>query len=491
MTEAEMASQLQSILVSGTVSSHPDDIEKFKVNHLLGKSGKPPKMVLQPKNPEELQELIRAANKTGLNLTVASSSGNHHKGGLSSDQAHMVIDLSSWKKIIRIDRRNRVCMIEPGVTYGELLEALEPHGMTLPMPLAPRSGKSVVAAVTDREPSTWPNRQWDISDPVASTEFIFGNGELFRTGAAGGPGTLEEQQAAGGAQKGPLGPSQADFHRVIQGSQGIMGIITWITLRTELLLSIHEPFVMGEKNLEKLVPFVYEVQRPWLGEHSFIMNRTAVAMLMTCRQPDQFLSLRNALPEYVCLQNIGGFERLPKERLAYQKNDITKIAKTHGLKMAASLKNVSAEDLLTTATSPCGDIDFRNKLKGSSLSVFFLSTLDRAAALIQSMNQLAGKHSIDESDMGIYLQPVVQNHACHFEFMIAVDPQDDTAVSRLREFENNAVKMLLEQGVFFSRPYGTAGELVFEKNPANTQILKKVKNIFDPNQVLNQGKWKL
>jgi len=491
MTEADITKQLQSVLVSGTVSSHPDDIEKFRVKNRLREPGKPPQIVLQPENSEELQELIRKANEIGLNLTVASSSGDHRKGGLVSDNEHLLIDLSSWKQIEWINRRNRVCMIEPGVTYGELLDALEPHGMTVSMPLAPRNGKSVVAAVTDREPSTWPNRQWDISDPVASTEFIFGNGELFRTGAAGGPGSLEEQREAGGAQKGPLGPSQTDFHRVIQGSQGTMGIVTWITLRTELKLSIQEPYIIGEKKLEKLVPFVYDVQRPWLGEHSFIMNRTAVAMLMTGDQPDKFLSLRNSLPEYLCLQNIGGFERLPQERLEYQKKDITKIAKTHGLKMAPSLKNMSAEDLLTAATSPCGDLDFRHALKGNCLSVFLLTTLDRAVELVRMMKQLAGKNRIDEKDMGIYLQPVVQNHACHVEFMIAFDPKDNTTLSRMREFENSAVKMLLEQDVFFSRPYGSAGELVFEKNPLNTQILKKVKDIFDPNRVLNQGKWKL
>ena len=66
------------------------------------------------------------------------------------------MDLSSWKQIDWLNRRNRVCMIQPGVTYGELLEALNAEGMTLSMPLAPRNGKSVLASVMDREPTTWP-----------------------------------------------------------------------------------------------------------------------------------------------------------------------------------------------------------------------------------------------------------------------------------------------------------------------------------------------
>jgi FAD/FMN-containing dehydrogenase len=491
MAISNIEEKVQSILAPEEFSCSPDEIAKFNTTNPLIKNGIQPQMILRPKNRDKLQGLIWAANEFAFNLTVVSSSGMHAKGGFLSEQENLLIDLSSWNNIEWVNRRNRVCMIAPGVTYGELLEALKPHGMTVSMPLAPRNGKSVIAAITDREPSTWPNRQWDISDPVASTEFIFGNGELFRTGAAGGPGSLEKQRAAGGAQKSPLGPSQADFHRVIQGSQGTMGIITWITLRTELMPTVREPFLIGAKKIQKLAPFVYEVQRPYLGEHSFIMSRTALAMLMTCANPGNYSYVLNALPDYVVLQNIAGFERLPEERLRYQKNDITKIAKKHGLKMTSSLQGVSAEDVLSAATSPCGDIDFRYKLKGHCLSVFFLSTLDRAGELITLMNDLAGNEGVDEKDMGVYIQPVVQNHACHMEFMVPFDPTDGKLVSRLREFENKAVKMLLKQGVFFSRPYGSAGDLVFEKNPLNTEILKKIKDIFDPQRVLNKGKWKL
>ena len=126
----------------------------------------------------------------------------------------------------------------------------------------------------DREPSTWPNKQWDVADPVASTEFLFGNGEFFRTGAAGGPGSLEKQRAVGGAQKSPIGPSQTDFHRVVQGSQGSMGIVTWITIRAEMKPSIEEPFLIGAEKIESLIPFVYEFNaRGSANTHSFSIAR--------------------------------------------------------------------------------------------------------------------------------------------------------------------------------------------------------------------------
>jgi hypothetical protein len=44
---------------------------------------------------------------------------------------------------IRVDRRNRVAMIEPGVTFEELIPAVEKEGLATFMPLLPRSRKSV------------------------------------------------------------------------------------------------------------------------------------------------------------------------------------------------------------------------------------------------------------------------------------------------------------------------------------------------------------
>jgi hypothetical protein len=450
-----------------------------------------PSHIVRPPKVADLQELLRLANKSGLNLTVASSTGHHLKGGFAAAKENILVDLSSWKQIPWINRRNRVCLIEAGVTYEELLQALQPHGMTVPMPLAPRSGKSVIASVMDREPATWPNRQWDISDPVASTELIFGNGDLFRTGAAGGPGTLEQQRAVGGAQKSPLGPSQTDFHRVVQGSQGTMGIVAWITVRAELKPTIEQPFLLSADSLPGLIPFIYDVQKQWLGEHSFVLNRTAAAMLMGAGRGPGFEATRSSLPRYLCLQNIAGFERMPRKRLQYQRTDIESIAQKNKLSVTTSQGAISAKALLETATRPCGEIDWRHRLKGHCLSVFFLTTLDKAPGLVDTFMDLAGGLAIDKESVGLYVQPVVQNHACHVELMCPFEPGVQANVELMRKLEKEAVTRLAASGAFFSRPYGSAGDVVFRQNPMNYEVLKKIKGIFDPNRVLNNGKWGL
>lgn len=488
MNNLKQIDELKKSIVNGTYSTEESDIRDFSINN-PGDSSIKPDCILRPAGTDELINIVIAANKSGLNLTVSSSKGPHQKGGYAASERHAHIDLSSWDQIEWINRRNRVCQIQPGVTYGQLLKALEPHGMTIPVPLAPRSGKSVLAAVMDREPSTWPNKQWDINDPAASTEFIFGSGELFRTGAAGGPGSIEKQRAAGGAQKCPMGPSQTDFDRVLQGAQGTMGIITWITMRTELLPSVQKTFVLGSDTPDQLITFTYEVQRPWLGEHSFILDRTAAAMLMSAAGHGNYKEITDYLPGYICLQNIAGFERLPEERVQYQIKDINAIASRAGLAMKPAIGPVSGIGLLSAALTP-GKIDWRRAHKGECLSVFFLTTLDRTPEFEKKYRSIAEKNGFNSNDTGLYIQPVVQNHACHMEMMTCFDPSDAENVNRAASLEKEAVMALIDTGAFFSRPYGPA-DIVFRQNPVNYKLVKKIKDIFDPNHVLNRGKWNI
>ena len=57
----------------------------------------------------------------------------------------------------------------------------------------------------------------------------------------------------------------------------------------------------------------------------------------------------------------------------------------------------------------------------------------------------------------------------------------------MRQYKDNREE-LLKQGVFFSRPYGIWSDMAYSRDPQTTTVLKKVKGIFDPNNVMNPGK---
>jgi len=270
-----------------------------------------------------------------------------------------------------------------------------------------------------------------------------------------------------------------------------MGVVTWITMRAELRPTIEQPFLLGADSLLELIPFIYEVQRQWLGEHSLVLNRTAAAILMSAQGGGDFEAIRSSLPRYICLQNIAGFERMPRKRVEYQRKDIESIANKNKLSMTTSQGRIAAKALLDIATRPCGEVDWRHRLRGHCLSLFFLTTLDRAPGLVDTFMDLAGKHAMEKESIGLYIQPAVQNHACHVELMCPFKPGVSSNIELMRKLEKESVTRLAEGGAYFSRPYGSAGDVVFKQNPLNYEVLRKVKGIFDPNRVLNNGKWGL
>lgn len=268
-----------------------------------------------------------------------------------------------------------------------------------------------------------------------------------------------------------------------------MGIVTWMTLRAEIKPLLQKPFLLGDRNLEKLASFVYAVQRPGLGEHCFIVNNVCAAMLIGGARDESPAIPPSRFPSYICLQNIAGFELLAKSRVAYQEADIRRKAGQAGLKMERALGRVSAGEFLSLAVRPCGPRDWRRHPWGECLSVFFLTTLDRAGDFVEAFEKLAARHGFGPDRVGVYIQPVVQNHGCHMEFLVPFDGRRD--LSAAATLERESAEALMGLGAFFSRPYLSAGDLVFSRNQVNTMVLKKIKKIFDPNRVLNRGKWGL
>ncbi|MBN1629365.1 MAG: FAD-binding oxidoreductase, partial [Thermoleophilia bacterium] len=233
-----------------------------------------PRFVVKVKDLETVQKLVNLARETATPLVPVSSGGPHFYGDtVPSTGDAVIVDLSGMKKVDLIDPFERVAsMVEPGVTFGELSAAVAKQGMRLNMPLQPRATKSVVGSMLSREPVIMPRYHWDISDPIGSTEVVFGTGDMFRTGAAAGPGDIAQQRAGGGVQKEAAGPSAMSLHRLLQGAQGTMGIVTWASVRCELIPDREQPYFIAANDVAKLLQAAHWLIRLRLGDELFILS---------------------------------------------------------------------------------------------------------------------------------------------------------------------------------------------------------------------------
>jgi FAD/FMN-containing dehydrogenase len=393
------------------------------------------------------------------------------------------------KKVLHINKQHRMAVIEPGVTYGELAEALDAEGMVLAPCLAPRATKSVIGSLLELEPRLNVLHQWAYTDPLRCTEVTWGDGNRMYTGEAGGSEmNLEKQWQAEKWQVEPLGPMMLDFYRLLTGAQGTMGIVTWASVRCELKHQAHRSFFVAANTYAGLVDFVYKIIYNRFSDELFVLNAAQLASLIG-RDTKEIEKLAASLPTWAALVGAGGRDLLPKERCEQQYLDMLDIAKGLGLSASDEVSGISAEKVMSTAKGICEGIYWKERPLGAFQDIFFTTPIDRTSAFIDKMFSMADEHGFPAKDIGVYVQPLHCGSAYHVEFTLYYDPGCGRGTQNAKAFFDFASKEFADMGAFYSRPYGKWAELQMNKDAMGKKCLDKLKNIFDPNGIMNPGKF--
>jgi FAD/FMN-containing dehydrogenase len=448
-----------------------------------------PAAAVKAESAEAVQAIVKWANETRTPLVPVSSGAPHFHGAtVPGVGGAVVVDLSGMKRIMRVDRRNRVAMIEPGVTFEELIPAVEQEGLATCMPLLPRSRKSVLTSFLERTPITTPRFHWEPQDPLQCVEVIYGSGDLMRTGSATIPTSLERQWAVGRAQIRGMGPSQVDFTRLLQGAQGTMGIVTWATIKCRPLAKRKKLFLVPSAELSPLIEMAYGITFKKLGDELLILNNASLAAILG-KDREEIDAIQAQLPPWILLLGIEGAGVLPEERVAYQEAECAEVAQALGLELKGVIPGARAEEVSKLLCRPSSEPYWKLRSHGAFSEIFFLTTLDKAPAFIETVCGLAARERYDGEKIGVYVQPTVQGTNCHVEFTFSYAPQAPQDEEKVRRLVEEGSEALADRGAFFSRPYGSWARLAYAREDAQVLIgQRKLKNIFDPNGILNPGK---
>ena len=475
--------KLNEILDEASFSNDPKIIEAYSSDLSFSQPVKP-KAVIWATESEEISEIIKLANELKLAvIPVSSSEGpRFHGDTVPKKEDTIILDLSKMNKILRIDYKNRVVMVEPGVTFEQLIPEVEKHGLKLLMPLNPRATKSVLTSALEREPTIIPRHHWDTSDPLLCTEVTFGTGDLFKTGAAAGPGTVEEQLESGQAMKNPLGPTQFNMFRVLQAAQGSMGIVSWASIKCE-----YKPTDLKIKYMQSdkmdFLDFLYEIMKYRMPDELFILNNVNLASLLE-EDANNIEDLAKKLPPFTVIFTLSGRGKLAQDRIDYLEADIDDIAKKQGVQLLSEVNNVSNEKVIKIINKASKNY-WRTRLKGSCQDIFFVTTLDKTPIFIEKAREYLKNMQFPLENLGIYIQPMTQGCNCHCEFDLYHEPSKIGDIKKI--FSELSIK-LMDMGAFFNRPYGEwADEMYKRVDPNISMALKKTKEIFDPDNVLNPG----
>ncbi|GAB3751746.1 FAD-binding oxidoreductase [Microlunatus parietis] len=138
-----------------------------------------PATILRPETVTDVRAAVRFAAASGLPLSVRG--GGHGFPGFGTNDGGIVIDLGSLAGVEVIDQDRHLVRIGGGATWGQVADALAPHGLAISSGDTRTVG---VGGLTLGGGIGWKVRKYGLAlDQLVAAEVITANGDLVRASA--------------------------------------------------------------------------------------------------------------------------------------------------------------------------------------------------------------------------------------------------------------------------------------------------------------------
>jgi 4-cresol dehydrogenase (hydroxylating) len=143
--------------------------------------------VVMPESVEEIQEIVRVANECRVPLwTIGQGRNNGYGGPAPRVKGSVIVSLRRMNRVLEINEELGYAVVEPGVRWFDLYEAIHAGGHKLMLSIADIGWGSVVGNTLDHGVTYLPYGA-DMS-MQCGLEVVLANGELMRTGMGAMPG---------------------------------------------------------------------------------------------------------------------------------------------------------------------------------------------------------------------------------------------------------------------------------------------------------------
>ena len=136
-----------------------------------------------PSSVEEVQAVVRAANRYKIPIYTISTGRNLGYGGSAPAlSGSVILDLKRLDRIIEVNERHAYALVEPGVSYFDLYRYISERGLKVWMDCPDPGWGSLVGNALDRGGGVTTAAFRNHFEAHCGMEVVLANGEVMRTG---------------------------------------------------------------------------------------------------------------------------------------------------------------------------------------------------------------------------------------------------------------------------------------------------------------------
>ncbi|MGK6319517.1 FAD-linked oxidase C-terminal domain-containing protein [Sphingomonas sp. DT-204] len=202
---------LRRIVPGEGVIADPDGLRPYESDGLTAYRQMPMVVVL-PETTEQVSQVLRWCYAEGVKV-VPRGSGTSLSGGALPLADAVLLGLGKFNRVLDIDYDDRIAVVQPGVTNLAITRAVEDRGFYYAPDPSSQIACSIGGNVAENSGGVHCLKYGLTTNNVLGVELVMMDGEIVRLG---------------GRQ---LDPAGLDLLGVVVGSEGLLGVVTEVTVR--------------------------------------------------------------------------------------------------------------------------------------------------------------------------------------------------------------------------------------------------------------------
>jgi glycolate oxidase len=432
----------------------PEDLATYSYDGFLLEFK--PDAVVIPGGTDEISKIMKLANRERVNI-IPRGAGTNICGGSVARKGGMIIAFHRMNRILEIDPEDRCAVVQPGVVNADLQKEVARYGLMYPPDPASMFVSSIGGNVALNAGGPRGVKYGVTRDYLLGLEVVLPSGEVIKTGGK----TLKNV-------------SGYDLTRLFCGSEGTLGIFTEITLRLIPLPPAKATLQAVFSNLDDAATTVSAIIGSGIVPTTLeLMDRVVLDVIRNYGGAEfsneaEALLLIEVDGEEVSVEGQGQrIERFCKERGA--------------IEVERTSSPEEAERLWQARRTAFGAVA---RLRPNCIVEDATVPVKRLSDIIRKIVQLADKYQ---------LKIAILAHAGdgNLHPLIMTDLRDREEMSRIDKALEELYEAAIGMGGTLSGEHGIGIAkdrfMTMEFSQSAIEIMRGIKRVFDPNNILNPG----